>query len=91
MIEKIVAIIQFMRENIKVLKWGLFMFAMALIIFDIILHVDFFHLHAIHPHFFGDKIWVFWSIFGLVICFLLVYICKGVGHLWLMKGEDYYE
>lgn len=42
-------------------------------------------------HFFGDKIWGFWSIFGLIGCLLLIIICKGIGHAVLMKKEDYYD
>ncbi len=42
-------------------------------------------------HFFGDKIWAFWSLFGLIGCLILIIICKGIGHAFLMKKEDYYD
>ncbi len=42
-------------------------------------------------HFFGDKIPGFWSFFGFVACVLIILVSKWIGHLWLMKDEDYYD
>jgi hypothetical protein len=42
-------------------------------------------------HFFGDRIFGFWSLFGLAICIAMTYICKGLSHSWLGKDEDYYD
>jgi len=75
--------IQYLRDHLKTLKWFLYVVMAAAIIFDILIprHV---------AHFFGDKIPVFWSVFGLVCCVLMIRIMKGISHAVLMKKEDYY-
>lgn len=75
--------IQTLRDNLKVLKWILYLLMAAAIGFDILIprHV---------AHFFGDKIPGFWSAFGLICCILMIRIMKGIAHTWLMKKEDYY-
>jgi len=75
--------IQYLRDHLKALKWFLYVVMAAAIIFDILIprHV---------AHFFGDKIPVFWSVFGLVCCVLMIRIMKGISHAVLMKKEDYY-
>lgn len=42
-------------------------------------------------HFFGDKIYGFWSLFGFIACVLIIVVSKFLGHHWLMKKEDYYD
>ncbi len=42
-------------------------------------------------HFFGDKIYGFWSLFGLIACVLIIVVSKWIGHHGLMKDEDYYD
>ncbi len=75
--------IQYLRDHLKALKWFLYVVMAAAIIFDVLIprHV---------AHFFGDKIPVFWSVFGLVCCVLMIRIMKGLSHAVLMKKEDYY-
>jgi hypothetical protein len=75
--------IQYLRDHLKALKWFLYVVMAAAIIFDVLIprHV---------AHFFGDKIPVFWSVFGLVCCVLMIRIMKGISHAVLMKKEDYY-
>jgi hypothetical protein len=75
--------IQYLRDHLKALKWFLYVVMAAAIVFDILIprHV---------AHFIGDKIPVFWSIFGLIGCILLIRIMKGLAHAVLMKKEDYY-
>jgi hypothetical protein len=52
--------------------------------------VDFFiPRHEIH--FFGDKIFGFWSLFGITACVLIIVLSKWMGHQGLMKDEDYYD
>jgi hypothetical protein len=75
--------IQYLRDHLKALKWFLYVVMAAAIIFDI-----FIPRHE--AHFFGDKIPVFWSVFGLVCCVLMIRIMKGIAHAVLMKKEDYY-
>jgi len=75
--------IQYLRDHLKALKWFLYVVMAAAIIFDILIPLR-------EAHFFGDKIPVFWSVFGLVCCVLLIRIMKGIAHAVLMKKEDYY-
>ncbi len=75
--------IQYLRDHLKALKWILYLVMAAAIVFDI-----FIPRHE--AHFFGDKIPVFWSVFGLICCILMIRIMKGISHAWLMKKEDYY-
>jgi hypothetical protein len=42
-------------------------------------------------HFFGDKVYGFWSLFGFIACVLIIVISKWIGHHGLMKDEDYYD
>lgn len=41
-------------------------------------------------HFVGDRIRGFWALFGLVGCWAMARLMKGIGHLWLMQPEDFY-
>jgi len=42
-------------------------------------------------HFFGDKIPGFWSLFGFIACVLIIIVSKWIGHMGLMKDENYYD
>ena len=42
-------------------------------------------------HFFGDKVPGFWSLFGFISCVLIIVVSKWLGHLWLVRDEDYYD
>ncbi len=41
--------------------------------------------------FIGDRIYGFWSIFGLVGCLAMIFLCKWLSSAWLKKDEDYYD
>ncbi|MCK7471256.1 MAG: hypothetical protein MZU95_11100 [Desulfomicrobium escambiense] len=41
-------------------------------------------------HYFVDKIYAFWTLFGIVGCFLLIKVAKGIAHLFLAQDEDFY-
>ena len=42
-------------------------------------------------HFLGDKIAGFWSLFGFIACALIIIVSKWIGHMGLMKNENYYD
>lgn len=48
-------------------------------------------LHLAHTHFPLEDIPAFGSIFGFVTCVVLILFAKFIGHIWLMKKEDYYD
>ena len=42
-------------------------------------------------YFFGDKIPVFWTAFGLGCCLAMALICKWISKHLLARSEDYYD
>ncbi|MEK6545356.1 MAG: hypothetical protein AABZ28_02355 [Nitrospinota bacterium] len=74
-------------EKFRLLRNTFYLLIAVIVLFDISLHLFTEH----HPHFFGDKIWGFWSFFGLTFCVLMIIVCKGAAHKFLMKKEDYYD
>jgi hypothetical protein len=79
---KLVDIIEKLRtKTVKRIAYGVLA---LLIIVDFIIP-----RHEIH--FFGDKIFGFWSFFGFIACVLIIVVSKLLGHYGLMKDEDYYD
>jgi len=74
----------YLRDRLKTLKIVLSVVGVLAILFDIVTPRH-------EAHFFGDPIRGFWTIFGFVGCIVLIRLMKGIGHLFLMKKEDYYE
>ncbi|MBI5182075.1 MAG: hypothetical protein HZA06_04075 [Nitrospirae bacterium] len=72
----------------KKIKAIFYIIIILVVLFEIAVRLSSGHAEE---HFFGDKIWGFWSIFGLVGCLLLIIVCKGIGHAILMKKEGYYD
>jgi hypothetical protein len=56
----------------------------VLVVFDVLLSRE-------HAHYLIDKIYAYWSLFGIVGCFLLIKFSKGLAHLFLAKDEDFYD
>ena len=77
-------IITYLRNNSSGLKFIFFGFLIFTIVFDV-----FATRHE--PHFFGDSIIGFWSLFGVLGCLGMIVVCKGLSHVWLEKEEDYYD
>lgn len=44
-----------------------------------------------HVAFFWDEIPGWWAFYGFIACIILILVPKTIGHLWLMKEEDYYD
>jgi len=78
--------IEFLRRHIGTLKKVLIVYLVVLVVLDVILHLE-----EGGGHYIIDRIWAFWAMFGVVGCFLLIKIAKGIAHLFLSKGEDYYD
>lgn len=74
----------YLRDHSQVLKWLFYVFLALAIVFD-------FFAERHQPHFWGDSIVGFWSMFGIFGCLGMIVICKGLSHVWLMKDEDYYD
>lgn len=42
-------------------------------------------------HLWGEGVPGYWAAFGLVWCVIIIVVSKWVGHIWLQRGEDYYD
>ena len=73
-----------LRENLKILKTVMIVYLAILVVFDVLLSRE-------HAHYLIDKIYAYWSLFGIVGCFLLIKFSKGIAHLFLAKNEDFYD
>jgi len=76
--------IEFLRKNIGMFKKVLIAYLIVLVVFDILIHL------GKHGHYFVDNIPAFWIMFGIVGCFLLIKVAKGIAHAFLSKDEDFY-
>jgi hypothetical protein len=76
--------IEMLRKDMKLLRNVLIAYLIVLIIYDIIIHI------GKHGHYFIDNIPAFWTIFGIIGCFVLIKVAKGIAHTFLAKNEDYY-
>jgi uncharacterized membrane protein len=47
--------------------------------------------HLGHGHFFFENLPAFGSVYGFISCVLIIVVSKFLGHMWLMKKEDYYD
>ncbi|MFA6009910.1 MAG: hypothetical protein WC799_07995 [Desulfobacteraceae bacterium] len=77
-------LITYLRDHSQVLKYVFFAFLLFTIVFD-------YFAERHEPHFFGDTIIGFWSIFGTVVCLAMVVVFKGLYNNWLKQDEDYYD
>jgi hypothetical protein len=79
--------IEALRHNMKTLKIALIIYLIVVALYDATLVL---FSHNAHARFLTDKIPVYWTLFAIVGCFLLIKIGKGIAHLFLSKGEDFY-
>ncbi len=76
--------IESLRKNIKGLRNVLIAYLIVLVIYDVLIHL------GAHGHYFIDNIPAFWTIFGIIGCFVLIKVAKGIAHAFLSKDEDFY-
>ncbi len=77
-------LITYLRDRAHILKYVFFAYLLFAIVFD-------YFAERHEPHFFGDTIIGFWSIFGTAVCLAMVVVFKGLYHNWLKQDEDYYD
>ena len=80
----VLRILNYLNERSSMLKRIFFVFLALAVVFD-------FYAARHEPHFFGESIIGFWSLFGVLGCLGMIILCKGLSHVWLMKKEDYYD
>ena len=84
---KLVRLIEFLRDRLKLLVWLSYGVLALLIVIDAIpALVDKEHAHTKIEHLPG-----FWSVFGFLACVVIIIASKWFGHAGIMKKEDYYD
>ncbi len=84
---KLVKVIEFLRNRLKLLVWLSYAVLALLVVVDAIpALVNKEHAHTTIEHMPG-----FWSLFGFVACALIVIVSKWYGHAGIMTREDYYD
>jgi hypothetical protein len=48
-------------------------------------------LPAEHGHFWFEDLPAWGSIYGFISCVVIIAVSKFLGHVWLSRGEDYYD
>jgi hypothetical protein len=74
----------YLRDHSVVLKWVFFAYLAFTLVFD-------FFAERHQAHFWGDSVIGFWTLFGIFGCLGMIVVFKGLSHVWLVKGEDYYD
>jgi hypothetical protein len=42
-------------------------------------------------HFFGDRLYAFWAVFGILVTFAMILFWKWLSRVVLERAEDYYD
>ena len=77
-------LLAYLNQRTGVLKTAFFVFL------ALVAATDFF-VPRHEPHFFGDKVPVFWTAFGLGVCLAMSFICKWISKHVIARTEDYYD
>ena len=83
----LLACIEALRRNMKTLKIILIVYLVVIALYDAMLVL---FSHNAHARFWTDKFPIYWTLFAIVGCFLLIKVGKGIAHLFLSKDEDFY-
>jgi hypothetical protein len=81
----IIRLIEFLRSRLRSLVLLCISVLVLLILGDWLL-VSKAAAHTAIEHRFG-----FWSLFGFLSCLAIIFFSKWLGHLGIMKPEDYYD
>jgi purine-cytosine permease-like protein len=75
---------QFLYERRLTVKRGFFATLVVILI------ADFFVVRH-EAHFFGDRIYDFWAVFGLLVTLALILFWKWLSRVFLEREEEYYD
>ena len=75
--------IEYLRRHMKTLIHVLIAYLIVLVLYDVLLPRG-------EAHYWIDRFRAFWTIFGIVGCYILIKVAKGIAHAFLSKDEDYY-
>jgi hypothetical protein len=82
---KLVKLIEFLRNRLKVLVRICFGILALLILADALF------VNKEHAHTAAERLPAFWSVFGFIGCALIIILSKWYGHAGIMTREDYYD
>jgi hypothetical protein len=77
-------LLEYLHERRKAVNWLFFALLVVIPLLDLLAERE-------EIHFAGDRIYFFWSIFGLVVCLAMIVIWKWLAHFLLERDEDYYD
>jgi hypothetical protein len=77
-------LLEYLRQRRIAIKWLFFAALAAIPLCDLIVT-----RHEVI--FIGDRIYGFWSMFGLAVCLAMIVACKWLAHAFLERDEDYYD
>ena len=63
----------------------------GLIVMGLLIIFDTIWVSKEHAHTAVEKIPAFWSIFGLISCLVIIIFSKWLGHLGIMRRENFYD
>jgi len=80
-------LIDFLRDRLKTVVRAGIAVLVVLVVLDAVPSV----VNKEHAHTAIEHLPVFWAVFGLLGCLVLVVFAKSFGHLGVSKREDYYD
>ncbi|CAK0762489.1 conserved hypothetical protein [Gammaproteobacteria bacterium] len=83
----LIQFIEFLQQRIKFVVWVSYAVLGLLVLMDALPFI----VDKQHAHTRIESIPGFWSIFGLLACFLIIFLSKWCGHAGIMQREDYYN
>jgi hypothetical protein len=76
-----------MKMTIKHLFGMLYVCLLLSIVADFVVHL---YLHP-EGHFSWGRLPVYSAVYGFIGCIVIILVSRAIGHLWLLRDEDYYE
>lgn len=75
---------EYLHRHAGLIKRAFFIVLILAVVFD-------FFIERHEALFIGDRIYGFWSVFGLAGCLMMIFLCKWLSRVWLKKDENYYD
>lgn len=82
---RFVRFLEKMEKNREILN------GVGLIVLGLLIIFDTIWVGKEHAHTTVEQIPAFWSIFGLISCLVIIVFSKWLGHLGIMKRENFYD
>jgi len=76
--------LEYLHERRTAVKWLFFALLLIIPLLD-------FLAARWEVNFAGDRIYCFWSVFGLLVCLAMIVFWKWLAHFLLERDEEYYD